>query len=306
MSKNGEHLSEVEVSSFVDGELSKQELIRVELHLSKCSECHALVEQYRKLKESMAASLQEGFEEEAPPELVDRSVRMIKSQLRLERLRISLTELGARATTIPKQVYNMFERLRQATVSRLEESFASVTPRFATVFGEHDVVALRPFGLVLAPLVFRWRSRGEVDAVQYRLSIRRTEWSIVTAETEVRVDHRDIPLVRGEEYIWELLVLSGGEQVERTGGFFQLATDEAVATVAQFDSLLGTIKSDEERFTLRAAFLEEMKFYIDAAEQYEAAYELHPHPGIAHRIATCYDKLELEELREEWNARISS
>ena len=50
--------------------------------------------------------------------------------------------------------------------------------------------------------------------------------------------------------------------------------------------------------------LEEKEFYMDAIEKYKEAYAIEPSPGIAYRIAYCYDKLELEELRDEWNKKI--
>ncbi len=42
----------------------------------------------------------------------------------------------------------------------------------------------------------------------------------------------------------------------------------------------------------------------EAIEQYKNAYSLEPLSGIAYRIAYCYDKLELEELRDDWNGKI--
>ena len=45
---------------------------------------------------------------------------------------------------------------------------------------------------------------------------------------------------------------------------------------------------------------------MEAVVQYKAAYVLEPQNGIAYRIAYCYDRLELEELRDEWNGKILS
>jgi len=44
--------------------------------------------------------------------------------------------------------------------------------------------------------------------------------------------------------------------------------------------------------------------FIEAINKYKEAYALQPLPGIAYRIAYCYDRLELEELRNEWNKKI--
>jgi tetratricopeptide (TPR) repeat protein len=50
--------------------------------------------------------------------------------------------------------------------------------------------------------------------------------------------------------------------------------------------------------------LERKEFYIEAIEQYKKAYELDPFNGLAYKIAYCYDKLDLEEHRDEWNNKI--
>ena len=50
--------------------------------------------------------------------------------------------------------------------------------------------------------------------------------------------------------------------------------------------------------------LEEKELYMDAVQKYKQAYAIQLSPGVAYRIACCYDKLELEDLREEWNKKI--
>jgi len=64
------------------------------------------------------------------------------------------------------------------------------------------------------------------------------------------------------------------------------------------------VETEQDKLILWGGILEEKRFYMEAIDQYKKAYASEPLDGIAYRIAYCYDRLELEELRDEWNKRI--
>ena len=45
---------------------------------------------------------------------------------------------------------------------------------------------------------------------------------------------------------------------------------------------------------------------METVEKYKQAYAIEPSPRIAYRIAYCYDKLELEEIRDKWNEKFKT
>ena len=58
-----EHLSQAERIRFVDGEMSLEEISRVKAHLEQCHECHAALEETRRIAEELNRSLNADWNE---------------------------------------------------------------------------------------------------------------------------------------------------------------------------------------------------------------------------------------------------
>jgi hypothetical protein len=104
--------------------------------------------------------------------------------------------------------------------------------------------------------------------------------------------------------MWELKVMKGNDVLEEESGFFSLPAEEELKELEGIEYQLRINRPEQENLILWGGILEEEEFYMDAIEKYRQAYALEASPGLAYRIAYCYDKLELEELRDGWNKKI--
>ncbi|MDP3013641.1 MAG: hypothetical protein Q8M92_05320, partial [Candidatus Subteraquimicrobiales bacterium] len=141
-------------------------------------------------------------------------------------------------------------------------------------------------------------------ADKYIISIEEANWSYSTAGTKVEVGPGELQLIYGTEYMWEIVIMSGEELTDEIVGFFSLAAEDEIRELTEIEGRTEGIEPEQDRCMLWAGILEEKEFYIEAIEQYKKAYALEPSNGVAYRIAYCYDKLELEELRDKWNRKI--
>ena len=87
-------------------------------------------------------------------------------------------------------------------------------------------------------------------------------------------------------------------------GFFSLAPKDEIKQIEGMESQLAAIENEFQRSVIFAGILEQKEFYQEAASKYQEVFKLEPLAGIAHRIASCYDRLELEELRDCWNREV--
>ncbi len=105
--------------------------------------------------------------------------------------------------------------------------------------------------------------------------------------------------------MWTLSVVTQTRVIEELTGFFSLISDDDACSIFEVEDVIDNIEPPEDRYVLLGEVLERYGLYVEAVEKYTASYEIDPWDGVAFRIAYCYDQLELEELRNEWNARIT-
>lgn len=288
-------LSDIEISSYIEGQVSSAERITIEGHLSNCRYCMDIIVESDKF-------LQEGRVEE-PLYPFGNIMSIVKQQLRGARAKSLIekfTDLKQKGSPI---IHNALEEMQANIEAIFKNSFTYPSPHFAPVFGEHRGTILNPFGKIRYPIIFNWRPFKGADS--YTVSVENTNWSSKTFETRVEVSAGELRLDYGNEYMWELKVTKGKKIIEEITGFFSIATENELKELLEVEKQLKSVEPELDRLTLWGGILEEKGFYMEAIEQYKAVYALEPLNGIAYRIAYCYDRLELEELRDEWNKRIT-
>ena len=218
---------------------------------------------------------------------------------RIEELMSSFDGAVDRASTPTKST---LQEMRSKLETLFQKTFADPTPSFAPVFGENKATVLSPFGKVRYPIIFEWEPHDDAD--QYILSLEEAEWSVHTQETKISLTSEELSLTFGDEYMWELKNLKEGEVIDEITGFFSLLSHEDLQEIEEIEGQIKDIELREEARLLLGGILEEKCLFIEAIDRYKDVYALQPSPGIAYRIAYCYDKLELEDLRDEWNRKI--
>jgi len=226
----------------------------------------------------------------------------VKQQLRVQKWESLSEKFDTFLERIPPKVQNVLRGIKNDMVIMFKNTFTYPSPRFAPVFGEYEANILAPFGKVRYPIIFKWMPFKEAD--QYIISIEAIDWSFNTSETQIKFNEEILKLNYGSEYMWELKAIKGEEVVDEITGFIVLAEKEEAEGLKEIENQLSNIEPKQDRLTLWGGILEKKEFYTEAIEQYKKVYALEPLEGIAYRIAYCYDKLELEELRDEWNRKI--
>lgn len=290
-------LSDMEISAYFENRVSSEERMVIEDHLSKCGYCLSILVETE-------ISLKEGIEEEEPHFSYEEIMDIVKQQLREERGKALFEKFTALAEKSPPAAQNALKRIKNDIEAMFKNTFAYPSPQFAPVFGEHRVTVLSPFGKVRYPIIFEWMPYERAD--RYTISVEDTGWSFKTQGTRVEVNSEELKLIYGKEYMWELKIMKGEEIIDEITGFFSLATEDEIKGLTEIEKQLKGIEPEQDRFILWGGILEKRGFYMEAIEQYKNAYSLGPLSGIAYRIAYCYDKLELEELRDEWNKKIQT
>lgn len=295
------HLLLETIEKYIERELSGNELVDAERHMARCTKCKTKAdsmrnfcslwrqwtakahgEAYRKADEKKLAAIRKLLSERKAQELMEKFVDLIKeSPIHLQK---SLEGMG-------QNLNELFQR-----------TFTYPTPSFAPVFGEYLVTVLSPFGKVYPPIVFEWQPYEGAD--KYIISIEEANWSYSTTGTKVEVGPEELALIYGREYMWELKVMKRDEVIEEENGFFSLATGEELREIEEVEGRFRKIVPEEQKFILWGSILEEKEFYMEAIQKYKQAYATERSSGVAYRIACCYDKLELEELRDEWNKKV--
>ena len=289
-------LSDMDISYYLEGNVSSPERIIIEGHLSKCGYCLDIIVETEKF-------LEKGVEEVSLYSN-NKVMGFVKQRLRKDWSKALVGKFRTLIIKSPTLVKKTFEAIQDDMEAMINNTFTYPSPNFAPVFGESTVTVLSPFGKVRYPITFRWMPFDEANC--YTISVDNTNWSFNTSDTSVRVSPKELRLDYGTEYMWELKVLKGEETIEDITGFFSIATNEEIKELSKIEKLLNSVKPETDRLMLWSGILEEKGFYMEAVEQYQKAYDLVPLDGIAYRIASCYDRLELEELRDEWNGKILS
>jgi len=229
---------------------------------------------------------------------------VIKKTQREKRVNTLMAKFAKMVKKSPIDLQKEFETIGKKLETLLRRTFTYPAPVFAPVFGEYSVAVLSPFGKVRYPIIFEWRPYEEAD--KYVISIEDVDWYYTTNKTRVDVDETELPLIYGNEYMWELKVIKEDEIIEEENGFFSLPTEKEVKEIGDIENQIKEIEPQEQKFILLGGILENKEFYMEAIEKYKKAYTIKPDPGVAYRIASCYDKLELEDLRDNWNKKIKS
>lgn len=287
-------LSEIDISAYLERQATAEEKTHIEEHLSNCNYCLSLLVETEK-------ALKEGLNEE-PTFSGEKIMETVLKQLREKKADALIGKFAALIKKSPPVVKKTFEAIRDDIETMIKNTFTYPSPRFEPVFGESLATVLSPFGKMRYPIIFEWMPFEGAD--HYTISVDNTNWSFDTSETRIKVSPKEPGLDYGNEYMWELKVVKGEKIVKEIRGFFSLATEDEIRDLIEIENQLKNIKSEFDRLILWGGILEEKGFYMEAVEQYKKAYDLESVDGIAYRIAYCYDRLELEELRDEWNGKI--
>ena len=201
----------------------------------------------------------------------------------------------------PPNLRKRIEAISENVENLVRRTFAYPTPHFAPVFGEFPGGVLSPFGKVRYPVVFEWQSYEQAD--RYIISVDNAR-TYATSGTRVEVSPQELDLMYDTEYMWDLKVMQGDEIIEEENGFFSLPAERELKGIEEIEDQIKGVAGEKDRLILWGGILEEKGFLMEAVENYKNAYTIDPFPGIAYRIAWCYDQLELEGLRDEWNKKI--
>lgn len=186
----------------------------------------------------------------------------------------------------------------------IEVAFAPVTPSLGALFGESVVDIISPFGKVRYPVVFE--CRVPVKSTAQEITIDGTPFVRRTSEPHFEVSTENVVLQAGEEYMWTWQFSEGDKVIEEATGFFSMATAAELTLLREFEARVARVQPLEDRETLFGLFLESAGFLMEAVQKYQHSYRILKTPALAYRIASCYDKLELMALRDEWNRKIPS
>ena len=282
------HCSVDDVGAYSDGTLSKEKSAVLEDHLIRCNSCLCLL-----AKRIESAELPVDVVHAAE---VEGLLNVMKLKQRHENLAERVAGLGRNLVR-----YNITEIVTD--VQRLlHQTFSLPTPKFAPVFGHETPHILSPFGKTRYPILFAWQAQGNSD--EYIVSIEGYDTRFSTTESCLAFTPEMLELEAGGSYMWQLDFVADGQCLEKITGFFSLATIEEEAEISALEREVSDLEPLEDRYLLIGEVLERTGLYVDAIEHYKRSYELEPFSGLAYRIAFCYDQLQMEELRDEWNRKI--
>lgn len=295
MRREKDCLNDMQIAAYLENRVSDQEKEKLEEHLSKCEYCLSILVETKKC-------ILSAVEEEQPRRSHERIMRVVKKKLREKKVETLATKFADLIKKSPVYLRRGLETTAQNLDARLRETFTYPNPCFAPIFGEIQITILSPFGKVRYPILFEWQPYEEVD--KYIITIEDIDWSITTTETKFEIMPEDLELEYGQEYMWNLKAMKKDEILEEENGVFSLIDREELKEIEQIESQIEEIEPEEDRLILWGGALEEKELYMDAIQKYKQSYAIQPLSGVAYRIACCYDKLELEDLREEWNKKI--
>lgn len=278
---------------YANGLMSEDEEDKFLGQIKECKYCLAkLVSTQKKLEEVQEESVW-------PYEKVKAA---IEKDLGMRKVESLMQEFAGLIKKVPAHLQNSLESIGHNLNDLFRKTFIYPTPCFSPVFGKSPVTVLSPFGKVRYPILFEWSLfKG---AKQYSISIDEVNLSITTAKNKVKITKEDLVLESGKEYMWELKIFRGKNKIEEIACFFSLGTEKEIKELEAIEKEANKIDAEEDMLMLFAAILEEKGFLIEAVEKYKQAYKINSSENIAYRIASCYDKLELEALRDEWNRKI--
>ncbi len=287
-------LNDMDISAYIDNKVSSEKRIIIEEHLCNCAYClNIMAETKTSLEDNV---IQKDIQ---PP--IENIWPVVMQKLRKQTFKSLTQKFKNCYKKSPHNVQNYLGKINKDIENILKKTFTYPSHRFAPVFGEHKSKYLSPFGKVRFPVVFEWLPYKDTD--KYIISIEGVNWSISTNESRLRIESKDLKLEYGKEYMWELKIINTVESEEKTG-FFTIAAKDEIKELLQIEKQFKDIVPSQDRYILWATILEEREFYLEAIEHYKKSYELESSECLAYRIAYCYNELELEELKGEWNKKI--
>jgi hypothetical protein len=230
---------------------------------------------------------------------VSQGIRKVIETIKVRRL---IAKLNTIIEICPPHVRKEIENIRQDIETLFGNTFTYPKRRFAPVFGESHISVFSPFGKIRYPIVFEFPSYERADC--HEITIKGTAWSIRTNKKKIEITPDQLSLSYGKEYMWTIKLIKDAEALEEEYGFFSLLALKEKKDIEQIENQIIGIESEDERLLFWGAILEEKELYIDAIQKYKNLYNSQPSPEIAYRIACCYNKLELDDLRNKWNRKI--
>ncbi|MFH1625228.1 MAG: hypothetical protein ABID54_08770 [Pseudomonadota bacterium] len=295
------HIEIGTIQEYLEGRLEGARLLEVESHLGLCTKCKKMLANYTRVSEILEkwSAPTHGI---AYRNADTKRVVKIRSEANKMKARLLMNQFDALTKRKSPYLLAMLGRTRERLRDLFETAFTYPFPRFSSVFGEYQGLLLSPFGKLRFPIVFEWRPYKEAD--QYHISIEGVDWIVRTSKTKVVADEHSLTIEHGKEYMWTIKAMRGKEIIAQENGFFSLANETECMELLSLEKHIHDIPENSDRLLLFGGVLEFKEFYTEAIEKYRLAYELAPFPGIAYRIAYCYDRLQLEDLREHWNRMI--
>lgn len=277
-----------DIVAYGHGILSKESVVALEEHLTKCNSCLSIL---AKRTENAEPPMDASHAAE-----IDALLNVIKLNQRHKKLAERVAALGR------DLIQHGVSEIVNDVQSLLNQTFSFPPPKFAPVFGEEAPRILGPFGKTRHPILFAWFADENAD--QYRVYIDGFDAKFTTDKSSIELTPEMLELKAGGSYTWQLDFLANGQILEQITAFFSLATTEEEADISALEREIKDLEPPEDRYLLIGEILERKELFVDAIRNYKRSYELELFAGLAYRIAFCYDQLELEELRDEWNSKI--
>jgi hypothetical protein len=299
------HLNLERILAYVAEKMDYEELLDTEEHLSRCAKCAKRVRAHRIIRTHFDELMQGWIARshaEASRKVSGKDPIAAKRAVEKERIRTLTESFGRVIAESAGKGRLVLEQVFMGLYDLFVNSFAFPAPAFSPVFGEGKVTVLSPFGKIRPPVLFAWAPVP--NAERYTISIVESGWSREVSETEVTAGQEDLGIEYGSEYMWNLKMMSRNSQLQEFSGFFHLAKKEEIEEMEMIERQLDGIGEEIQRLIILAGILEQKEFYQEAAVRYQEAFKLEAMAGIAYRIASCYDRLELEELRDRWNKEV--
>lgn len=299
------HLNLERILAYVAEKMDYEELLDTEEHLSRCAECAKRVRAHRIIRTHFD-ELMEGWtarsHAEASRKVSGKDPIAARRATERERIRTLTESFGRAIAESAGKTRLVLEQVFMGLYDLFLNTFAFPTPAFSPVFGKGEVSVLSPFGKIRPPVVFAWEPVE--NAERYIISIEESVWSRNVFEIEMTASQEELGIECGSEYMWNLKAMSKDQQLQEFSGFFRLAEREEIEEIEIIERQIEGIGQELQRLIIFAGILEQKEFYQEAAVRYQEAFKVEAVPGIAYRIASCYDQLQLEELRDRWNEEV--
>lgn len=297
LNRTSDCISDLEFTEYLGGHISTTARMKIENHLSTCEYCLSIL---CKTKEIM----KENSSEDLPHQILVKSTSIVKKSLRMKKVVKVIDTFSELIKKRPQNEWDFLQKVEHDFETIIKSAFTYPYPRFSPVFGESQIGVISPFGKVRYPIVFEWQPVQSANL--YEISIKDIEWFFKTEETRVIITEEQLKraLNHDKEIMWIIKAKKHNETLEEESGFFSLITPEEKEIIEEIEVNIKKLAQGDEKFIIWGGLLESSGLLMEAIEKYKQLYSKYSSPSIAYFIASCYDKLELEDLREKWNNKI--